>query len=632
MIRAGLRLLALAVVLLCVSLARAERYAVPLLVPAGAPGAAQGVLRILNGTDETGSVEIYAIDDAGMRSGPASFTLNGSAAVEFTAADLASGNAMLGLSGGIGTDVGDARLELVTDLQIVPLAYVRAADGTLSAMHDTVRAAAVDGAEGHRYEVPLFNPASDVVHESRLRLINPGNAAASVTIGGRGDRGTVAAGASVQLTLAAGTARTLTALQLEAGDTGLTGRLGAGVGRWRLTVSSDQPIHVINTVFSASGYMNNLSTTALDGVAGNPSVIDDADGGQGGNDPDTPADGGDEALPGSLGVCRPGMTLSGGQRCTYPETAHEFSINSRGRGSFLDRLAGIRIRIDSETIDGRVYDFVAEHQGDGVWRIDRVEGRTEPQNVGPGGMEPQTDGSGGTGAGATAEGDFVLGGANANPSGIAFGQGRFHVLDWLDRKVYAYSDAGQREPAGDFDLDGANGNPGGIAFAGGRFHVVDWQDDKIYAYSASGRHEPAADFDLDGANGNPAGVVFAGGRFHVVDSLDDRVYGYSTSGRREPAADFDLASANGNPQGIAYADGRFHVLDWTDVRVYAYSASGRREPVADFNLHEDNASPLGIAFVGGRFYVADAGRARVFVYASAGQPMAQNDSPNRRAP
>ena len=417
-----------------------------------------------------------------------------------------------------------------------------------------------------------------MVHESRLRLINPGDAAASVTIGGRGDLGAVAAGTTVQLTLAAGTARTLTALQLEAGDTGLTGRLGAGVGRWRLTVSSDQPIHVINTVFSASGYMNNLSTTALDGVAGNPSVIDDADGGQGGNDPDTPADGGDEALPGSLGVCRPGMTLSGGQRCTYPETAHEFSINSRGRGSFLDRLAGIRIRIDSETIDGRVYDFVAEHQGDGVWRIDRIEGS----------REPQTDGPGGTGTGATAAGDFVLGGANANPSGIAFGQGRLYVLDWLDRKVYAYSDAGQREPAGDFDLDGANGNP--------------------------------------------AGVVFAGGRFHVVDSLDDRVYGYSTSGRREPAADFDLASANGNPQGIAYADGRFYVLDWTDVRVYAYSASGRREPVADFNLREDNASPLGIAFVGGRFYVADAGRARVFAYASAGQPMAQNDSPNRRAP
>ncbi len=485
MSRIGSRLLALAVLLLCVSLGRAERHAVPLLAPAGAAGAAQGVLRILNGTDETGAVEIYAIDDAGMRSGPASFMLNASAAVEFTAADLQSGNAMLGLTGGIGTGVGDVRLELVTDLQIVPLAYVRAADGTLSAMHDTVRAAAADGAGGHRHEVPLFNPASDAVQESRLRLINPGNAAASIMIEGRDDYGAVAAGGTVELTLAAGTVRTLSALQLEAGDTGLTGRLGAAVGRWRLTVSSDRPIQVVNVVSSTSGHMNNLSTTAVAGsapvdhdafnarflgsaigfrtdsgdftfapgagdtftvtaelggvttsrtgrygyaalgpdagrvtqsyddalrcdanlyfatptggwfasfcidtdnpdgywVGGNWSVPDDADGGPGGNDPDAPTDGDDEAQPGSLGVCEVGMTLSSGQTCTYPGTADEFSINVRGRGAFLDRLAGIRIRINSETINGRVYDFVASHLGDGVWRIDRVAGRSEPPSV-----------------------------------------------------------------------------------------------------------------------------------------------------------------------------------------------------------------------------------------------------------
>ena len=78
-------------------------------MPAGTSGGPQGVVRILNGTDESGMVEIYAIDDAGTRSGPATFTLNASAAVQFTATDLASGNATLGLSGGIGTDVGDAR-------------------------------------------------------------------------------------------------------------------------------------------------------------------------------------------------------------------------------------------------------------------------------------------------------------------------------------------------------------------------------------------------------------------------------------------------------------------------------------------------------------------------------------------
>ena len=79
-------------------------YTVPLLVPPGTSGGPQGMLRILNGTDESGTVEIYAVDDAGTRTGPATFTLNASAAAEFTATDLQSGNASLGLTGGIGAD------------------------------------------------------------------------------------------------------------------------------------------------------------------------------------------------------------------------------------------------------------------------------------------------------------------------------------------------------------------------------------------------------------------------------------------------------------------------------------------------------------------------------------------------
>ena len=44
--------------------ALAEHYTIPLLVPAGTSGSPQGVLRILNDTDESGAVEIYAIDDS----------------------------------------------------------------------------------------------------------------------------------------------------------------------------------------------------------------------------------------------------------------------------------------------------------------------------------------------------------------------------------------------------------------------------------------------------------------------------------------------------------------------------------------------------------------------------------------
>ena len=442
-------------------------YTVPLLVPPGASGGPQGMLRILNGTAESGTVEIYAVDDAGARTGPATFTLNASAAAEFTATDLQSGDASLGLSGGIGTDVGDARLLIDTDLQIVPMALVRAADGTLSAMHDTVRAASTDGSGQYAYEVPVFNPSSETIQASRLRLINPRDTEAAVTISGRDDSGAEATGGDVTLMLAAGGAKTLTAQQLEAGDSSITGQLGAGTGKWRLTVSSDQPLQVVNIVASTAGYWNNLSTTAVagaapagqaafnerfvgesvvyetntgrftlnamegerftetgeaDGVtmtdmgsysyeaigpdAGRLTLTNDDDGVEcranfyfssrtsgwfasrctGSDDPDgfwlggnwsiADADDPDDMTSVSPGDYYVGLLAGIGESCTYPGTKDEFSVNVRGRGSFLVRLAGIRTRIDNETINGRVCDFEGSHQGDGVWRIDRVAGST----------------------------------------------------------------------------------------------------------------------------------------------------------------------------------------------------------------------------------------------------------------
>ncbi|MCY4594494.1 MAG: hypothetical protein OXC19_06785 [Bryobacterales bacterium] len=612
--------------------ARGEHYTLPLLVPAGGSVEPLGVVRILNRTAKSGTVEVYAIDDSGVRSGPATFTMNALAAVEFSAADLQSGNADLGLAGSIGTGVGDTRLVIETDLDIVPLAFVRAADSTLSAMHDTVRGVSSAAESGvYTYEVPIFNRSTEMLRISRLRLINPGDMSAAVTISGHDDTGAAATAGDVLLTLAAGGAKTLTAQQLEAGDTGLTGRLGAGIGRWRLTVLSDQPLQVVNIVAAIDGYWTNLSTTAVRGAAPanqeelNGRFVDESvvyetrnssfkfnamngerfmetvesdgvtttntgsysyaaigldagrltleynDGGQcqanfyfssrtrgwfasyciGSDDPDGYWIGGswtvetydvNDALPGvptsgtfvptgtsvgstittrsdgttitlnenayfelsdgtrytcasahgctvlngtvtrgtltgrgsgegevdrfpafrtavapgdrsytagtaietltlpeassgtaplsyslgphvpgltfnasmrqltgtpstpgsytmtysvtdddgatallrftirvtdeagSLGDCYVGLLVGIGQSCTHPGTTDEFSVDARGRGRILDRLFGLRIRINNETINGPVYDFEASHQGDSVWRIDRIAG------------------------------------------------------------------------------------------------------------------------------------------------------------------------------------------------------------------------------------------------------------------
>ena len=81
--------------------------------------------------------------------------------------------------------------------------------GTLSAMHDTARRLNEDEfADGtdhpYRFGVPTFNLSSDAVQASRLRLINPGEDPAAVTIGARDDTGAAATGGDVTLTLAGG--------------------------------------------------------------------------------------------------------------------------------------------------------------------------------------------------------------------------------------------------------------------------------------------------------------------------------------------------------------------------------------------------------------------------------------------
>ncbi len=248
--------------------AQAERYTIPWFVPAEAGVTAQGVLRIVNGTDEYGDVEIVAIDDSGAHTGPVTLELTPWAAVEFTATELRTGNAAKGLASGLGGLNGDVRLLIDSDIAIVPSAYVRSSGGALAAVHDTVLEAMNAGADTYRYDVAIFHPGANGEQQSRLRLINSGDEVARIMIGARDDTGMAASGGTVELTLPGGAARTLTATQLETGDSALiAGRLGAGVGNWRLSVTSDRPIQAVNVTVDSGGDWSNLSTTAVTGWA-----------------------------------------------------------------------------------------------------------------------------------------------------------------------------------------------------------------------------------------------------------------------------------------------------------------------------------------------------------------------------
>ena len=215
----------------------------------------QGFVRVINHSTESGEVRIGAIDDEGESYGPVVLAIGAGEAVHFNSDDLESGNAAKGLSGGVGPGEGAWRLQLSSELEldIDVLSYVRTTDGFLTSMHDTVPS------EGGRHRVAFFNPGSNASQVSRLRLINPGEEEAEVSIAGVDDRGE-SPGSEVTTTIPAGASRTFTAAALESGDEGLEGALGDGKGKWQLEIASEEPIIAMSLLSNPMGNLTNLST------------------------------------------------------------------------------------------------------------------------------------------------------------------------------------------------------------------------------------------------------------------------------------------------------------------------------------------------------------------------------------
>ena len=213
-------------------------------------------------------MRVEAWDDEGMHRDPVTISIGAKETLHFNSTDLEDGNSEKGwLSGGIGPpDTGDWRLRLGSTLELDILAYIRTDDGFLTSMHDV----APSTEAGHR--VVTFNPGNNANQVSSLRLINPGDEAAEVTIMGTDDKG-ASPGNAVVLSLAEGASRTLTAAELESGEAeGLSEGLGDGTGKWRLVVTSDQPVQAMSLLSTPTGHLTNLSTAARGAVEALPTA------------------------------------------------------------------------------------------------------------------------------------------------------------------------------------------------------------------------------------------------------------------------------------------------------------------------------------------------------------------------
>ena len=222
----------------------------------------EGFVRVINHSAEAGIVTIDPIDDAGRRFDPVILSIDPQATVHFNSGDLEGGNPDKGLSGQAGSGQGNWRLELSSERDIEVLSYIRTMDGFVTAMHD------VAPARDNAHHVAIFNPGSNAAQVSYLRLINPTEEAAEITIRGTDDRGMPGEG-EVSVSLHAGTAKEFSAAELESGGAGLSGRLGDGSGKWRLEVVSEQAIVAMSLLESPTDHLTNLSTVPVqpaDGV------------------------------------------------------------------------------------------------------------------------------------------------------------------------------------------------------------------------------------------------------------------------------------------------------------------------------------------------------------------------------
>ena len=229
------------------------RHVVPLFPSASASSGRQGFVRVANRSAEAGTVTIEAYDGSDRTFQAVTLIIGGGATAHFNSDDLEVGKPAKGLTGSTGAGTGDWLLVLSSALDLEVLAYIRAADGFLTSMHD------VAPVLGGVHRVAIFNPASNLDQASSLRLVNPGTEEAEVTVIGVDDSG-ASPGTAVVLTVPRRRSRTVAAAALESGGEDFEGALGDGEGKWRLRVSSESPVVVMNLLSSPAGHLSNLST------------------------------------------------------------------------------------------------------------------------------------------------------------------------------------------------------------------------------------------------------------------------------------------------------------------------------------------------------------------------------------
>ena len=229
-----------------------SKSSLPLFLPPGAVENTYTFARIINFSNRSGTISLTVFKDDGSELGIRSLNLGAGETVSFDSETLINGSTSLNWEALSGAGQSFLRLKInPSGLDILPKVYSRGIVG-IPGLHESK---AIDlktigsHPENHPYLIPIttFNPASNTVNKSELRLVNPGSEGVSIKIKEIKDRNGQSPGTEeVTFVLPAGQSKVLTAQQLEEGDNSITGNFGDGEEKWRFSIYSSSPIQAMN--------------------------------------------------------------------------------------------------------------------------------------------------------------------------------------------------------------------------------------------------------------------------------------------------------------------------------------------------------------------------------------------------
>ena len=159
------------------------------------------------------------------------------------------------------------------------------------------------------------------------------------------------------------------------------------------------------------------------------------------------------------------------------------------------------------------------------------------------------------------------------PSGIAYGDGRWLVVDIAGGELWRINPDNPLDETGVYGLVGEFPSgitfPSGIAFGDGRWLVVDSGGDELWRINPDDPDDVSGVFGLVGnlPSGitSPRGIGYGNGRWLVVDDTGDELWRINPDNPLDETGVYGLvgefAPALSLSSGIAYGDGRWLVVD-----------------------------------------------------------------------